>query len=46
MIIIKDPLRHDSIDPCLQYFESDSSGYIYIIQDIDSGLLKISYIKN
>ena len=43
---VKDPVWHDSNDPWSQDSESDSSGYVYVIQDLDSGLFKIGYTKN
>ena len=42
---VKDPVWHDSNDPWSQDSESDSSGYVYVIQDLDSGLFKIGYTK-
>ena len=42
---VKDPVWHDSNDPWSQDSESDSSGYVYVIQDLDSGLFKIGFTK-
>tara|TARA_Y100001968_G_C18850752_1_gene477999 strand:+ start:209 stop:427 length:219 start_codon:yes stop_codon:yes gene_type:complete len=42
---IKDPVWHDSYDPWSQDSESDSFGYVYVIQDLDSGLFN-NYTKN
>ena len=42
---VKDPVWHDLNDPWSQDSESDSSGYVYVIQDLESGLFKIGYTK-
>ena len=43
---VKDPVWHDLNDPWSQDSKSDCSGYVYVIQDLESGLFKIGYTKN